>query len=88
MFVRKKKNRSGSTSIVIVDKRGGRFKELHTVGIANGDGDIAALMDKGRKWIDEYNGVRRIDFEGIDRKTAEISDAEHFLNNIDSVLRN
>ena len=88
MFVRKKKNRSGSTSIVIVDKRGGRFKELHTVGIANGDGDIAALMDKGRKWIDEYNGVRRIDFEGIDRKTAEISDAEHFLNNIDSVLLN
>lgn len=31
MFVRKKKNRSGTTSIVVVDKHGGKFKELHTV---------------------------------------------------------
>ena len=35
MFVRRKKNRSGSISIVMVDKHGGKFKEqLHTVGIA------------------------------------------------------
>ena len=33
MFVRKKKNRSGTTSVVVVDKHGGKFKELHTVGI-------------------------------------------------------
>ena len=34
MFVRRKKNRSGSISIVVVDNHGGKFKELHIVGIA------------------------------------------------------
>ena len=29
MFIRKKKNRSGSTSVVVVDKSGGRLKYLH-----------------------------------------------------------
>ncbi len=33
MFVRKKKNRSGTTRVVVVDKHGGKFKELHTVGV-------------------------------------------------------
>ena len=34
MFVRRKKNRSGTISIVVVDKHGGKFKEVHTIGIA------------------------------------------------------
>jgi len=44
MFVRKKKNRSGTTSVVVVDKHGGKFKELHTVGIANSDEEIEKLL--------------------------------------------
>lgn len=35
MFVRKKKNRSGTISVVVVDKHGGKFKELHTIGVAH-----------------------------------------------------
>ena len=35
MFVRKKKNRSGTTSVVVVDKHGGKFKELCTIGMQN-----------------------------------------------------
>lgn len=35
MFVRKKKNRSGTTSVVVVDKHSGKFKELHTAGVSN-----------------------------------------------------
>jgi hypothetical protein len=31
MFVRKKKNRSGSTSVVVVDKRGGRCLQKRTI---------------------------------------------------------
>lgn len=34
MFVRKKKNRSESTSIVVVDKSNGRFRKLITIGKA------------------------------------------------------
>jgi hypothetical protein len=35
MFVRKKKNRSGSTSVVVVDKRGGCFREVKTIGVSS-----------------------------------------------------
>ncbi len=45
MFVRKKKNRSGSTSVVVVDKHGGKFKELHTVGIGREEHEIEQLCD-------------------------------------------
>ena len=88
MFVRKKRNRSGSVSIVVVDKHGGRFKELHTVGIAKTDDEVSLLMQRGQQWIDDHLGVRRIDFDGADKKEAELANARHFLGQIDNVLHN
>ena len=35
MFVRKKKNRSGTVSVVVADKSSGRFKELKTIGVSS-----------------------------------------------------
>ena len=64
MFVRKKKNRSGTTSVVVVDKHGGKFKELHTVGIANSDEEIEKLLIQGKAWINSYLGVQKLDFDG------------------------
>ena len=43
MFVRRKKNRSGTISIVVVDKHGGKFKELHTIGIAADESEVDGL---------------------------------------------
>lgn len=37
MFVRQKKNKSGSTSIVIVNKLIGTYKEIQTIGIGKSD---------------------------------------------------
>ncbi|OWY21297.1 hypothetical protein C7N43_19330 [Sphingobacteriales bacterium UPWRP_1] len=34
MFVRKKTNRPGKTSVVVVDKRGGKFRELIAIGVS------------------------------------------------------
>lgn len=88
MFVRKKKNKSGTTSIVVVDKHGGKFKELYTVGIAHDENEINSLCAKGRQWIDNHLGQLSIDFEGHTKKDQEIKAAETMLNNIDSVLLN
>ena len=63
MFVRKKKNRSGTTSIVVVDKHGGKFKEIHTVGIAHNDDEINSLCAKGRQWINNHLGIQLLDFD-------------------------
>lgn len=51
MHVRLKKNRSGSISVIVVDKSKGRYKELHTVGIARDESEIEPLRQKGQEWI-------------------------------------
>ena len=51
MFIRKKKNRSGSTSVVVVDKSGGRFKELITIGVSSDEVEVAKLVRQGKEWI-------------------------------------
>jgi hypothetical protein len=43
MFVRKKKNKSGSFSIIIVDKSGGKYKELHTIGVCKTQQDANGI---------------------------------------------
>ena len=70
MFVRKKANRSGSISVVVVDKSGGKFKEVHKVGVASDASDVEALIVLGNKWIREYEERIHptIDFDGEKEK--------------------
>lgn len=88
MFVRRKKNRSGSISVVIVDKRCGKFRELHTVGIANSLEEVDELCLQGRSWINAHLGVQELDFDGLDLKDEEVRMAESFLDNVDAILLN
>lgn len=88
MFVRKKKNRSGSTSVIIVDKHGGKFKELHTVGIGHDESEVEQLCVEGRIWIKKHLGIKEIDFEEPNHKELERKNAERVLDNIDGILLN
>nr|WP_290092952.1 IS1634 family transposase [uncultured Bacteroides sp.] len=88
MFVRKKKNRSGATSVVVVDKHGGKFKELHTVGIGYDESEIERLCLQGQKWIKSHLGIMEIDFDEADQKELERKNAEAVLDNIDGILLN
>lgn len=56
MFVRKKKNRSGKVTIVVVDKSHGRFREVHNFGASSDAYEIEKLEMKARKWIYKYVG--------------------------------
>ena len=64
MFVRKKKNRSGSVSIVVVDKSRGRFREVRQFGVAHTEAEADALYTQAREWIRRYAGQQTIDFGG------------------------
>jgi len=86
MFVRKKKNRSGSVSVVVVDKARGEFKEIKSIGVACTVKDIESLCKQANKWISTYGGQQEFDFEDI--KEREIEEVERFINNIDNVLIN
>ena len=82
MFTRRKHNRSGSISVVVVDKSGGRFKEIRTVGIAHNEEEAVALEAEGRHWIATYGGQQLIDFEG--KADAELHTTEDVLSSIKS----
>lgn len=88
MFVRRKTNRSGTVSVVVVDKHGGRFRELHTVGVGSSPEEVEELSRCGRLWIKQHLGIQELDFDGADRKAEEIQSAERFLGNIDAILLN
>ena len=88
MFVRKKKNRSGSTNVVVVDKHGGKFKELHIIGIGHDVAEIETLCAEGQKWIKKHIGMLELDFQGPTIKEQEVKADETVLNNIDSIVLN
>jgi hypothetical protein len=48
MFVKKKKNKSGSTSIQIIDKSLGKYKVLRTIGSSTDKNEID-------QWSKQYN---------------------------------
>ncbi len=68
--------------MVVVDKSGGSFKEIHRVGISHNEEEALSLEAAGRHWIATYGGQQLIDFEG--RADKELRTAEDILSNITS----
>ena len=92
MFIKRKKNRSGTVSIVVAEKISGYYKELTTIGIARHQEEIDSLIAKGRKWIDAEQERRhpRLDLFGEERKKceAELLNAEQMLSCITNISIN
>ena len=87
MFIRKKKNRSGSTSVVVVDKSRKGFKELVTIGISSDNAEIELLCQEGQKWIETHCG--HLDFfDQATREQEEKQVIEYLLSNVEKVLLN
>ena len=79
MFIKRKKNRSGTVSIVVAEKISGYYKELTTIGIARHQEEIDSLIAKGR-----------LDLFGEERKKceAELLNAEQMLSCITNISIN
>ena len=86
MFVRKKKNRSGTTTIVVVSKRHGGFSEVKNFGTASTDEEVTALYSKAQHWLKTNGNQLSLDFEDI--KGREREETQRVLDNLDSVLIN
>ena len=87
MFIRKKKNRSGTTSVVVVDKRKGQFHELTTIGVSSDEKTISELYTQGKKWIAVQKGERDI-FVVSEAQREEKQVTDYLLNNIENILLN
>ena len=87
MYVRRKRNRSGSTSVVVVSKQSGRYKEVHIVGTSSDTSTVDAFYQQGLSWINQRTGLLDI-FEQYEKEIFERDNAEYFLGNIENVLLN
>jgi len=87
MYVRKKPNRSGSTSIVVIEKRGGKICYLKTIGVSSDDNKIEELYLIGKKWISEQLGLRDIFIEHAKKLEAK-EIVEQLLNKVEQILIN
>jgi transposase len=83
MFIRKKKNRSGSTSVVVADKSNGKFRELKTIGVGFSEMEIAELHRSGKKWI--RDNCAEPDMFAIEEEKQV---TEKFLSSVESILLN
>ena len=54
MFVEKKLNKSGSTSVRIIDKSGGKKRFVKAVGCSSDCGEIEMYVKQGARWIEEH----------------------------------
>lgn len=68
MFVRRKKNRSGSISIVVIDKSNGKFVEVKRFGVAKTLEEEQSLHREATNWIRHYGGQMTFPFEGVSSK--------------------
>jgi transposase len=87
MFVRKKINRSGTTSIVVVDKRKSIYREIKTIGTSKDPSEIESFFQKGKRWISSHLGEQDI-FEVHDRSIEERQVTEYLLSNVENILLN
>ena len=92
MFVKRKRNRSGSVSVVVSDKRGGSYKELITIGVSKDEEEIQRLVIKGREWIraKELESQFSLDLFGEEEKAklSEREETERFISNISNIFFN
>ena len=54
MFVEKKRNKSGSTSVRIMQKVHGKRKCVKVIGCSSDDGEIELLIKQGGRWIEDH----------------------------------
>jgi transposase len=63
MFVRKKKNKSGSTSIQVIEKRNGKFVLLKSIGSSFDEEQIGKLFLQARQYVQQFGGQQIFQFE-------------------------
>ena len=81
MLLRKKKNRSGTIIVVIVEKRLGKFKHIKTIGVSSDKEELERLHTKGREGILKHSGTADI-FDDYQREVVVKLITDQLLSNI------
>ena len=86
MYIRKRKNPSGSISVAAVVKRHGKSREVKIFGTADTDEEVSKLYADARHWLQTNGNQLPIDFE--DERGREREETRRVVGNMDAVLLN
>jgi hypothetical protein len=87
MYVRKKKNRSGSTNVVIVDKSIGKIRYLKTMETGSDAKTISELYAQGKKRVASCCGEQNLfEIHEKEREARQVTD--FLLSNVEHILLN
>ena len=62
MFVRAKKNRSGSVSVQVIDKSSGVYKVVKTIGSSSDELEVKKLKKLANEFILSFHGQQTLAF--------------------------
>ena len=85
MFVRRKVNKSGTTSVVVVDKSGGSFRQVKSFGSSSDPAEIERMFKEATEWVLRYGGQQLLDFDAAERTRDEY---RNMLSNVERTLQN
>ena len=86
MFIRKRKNPSGSISVSVVTKRHGKYREVKIFGTATSDEAVSRLYADAEHWLKTRGNQLPIDFD--DERGREREETIRVVDNMDAVLIN
>lgn len=75
MYMRRKRNRSGSITIVVVDKSEGKYREIKTFGTSTDPDEIDRFALEAGRWISGFGGQQELDFSESARALAGVKGA-------------
>lgn len=62
MFIRQKKNKTGTISVQIIDKSTGKYKAIKSLGCSTNPNEIKLLVEKAHRHIQKITGQLEFDF--------------------------
>lgn len=86
MYPRKKPNRSGTISVVVVSKSHGKTKYVHTMGTVKTEEEADHLLEEAHDWIRKHIGQQELDFG--DECGKEKEETVRVLDNMDAIIIN
>jgi transposase len=87
VFIREKRNRSGSISVVVVSKQLGRYREVHVVGVSSDPATIIRFHQQGLLWIKQKTGLPDL-FDSYTEEQLEQERIDSFFSHIENILIN
>ena len=86
MYPRKKPNRSGTISVVVLNKSHGKTRYVHNMGTVETGAEADALLLKAHDWMRKHGGQQELDFDDVCGKEQE--ETVRVIDNMDAIIIN